>query len=57
MHDFLDTRRAFRRRVLHECVVPVVLFIDIFYRLEWFELHTSWGHVALSGLFHLFPTF
>lgn len=36
---------------LRDIALPFALFIDIYYRTEWFYLHTTWGHVALSGIF------
>ena len=37
--------------VLHELILPVVLMVDIYYRTEWFYLHTGWGHSLLAAIF------
>lgn len=36
---------------IHELVVPIILFIDCYYRLEWFEMHTTWGEALLGWAF------
>lgn len=36
---------------LRDLILPFVLFIDCYYRTEWFYLHTDWGHALLSGIF------
>lgn len=28
-----------------------LLYIDTYYRTEWFYLHTSWGHALLAPFF------
>ncbi len=38
-------------RPLTELVLPMFLFIDTYYRLEWLDLHTSWGHALLGTFF------
>ncbi len=38
-------------RPLTELVLPLALFIDTYYRTEWFYLHTSWGHELLGVFF------
>lgn len=34
-----------------QIILPLFLFIDLYYRTEWFYLHTGWGHIALAALF------
>lgn len=36
---------------LRDLALPLVLMIDIYYRVEWFELHTNWGHWLLAPIF------
>lgn len=36
---------------LRDLALPMFLMIDLYYRVEWFELHTTWGHVLLGSLF------
>ena len=31
--------------------IPFLLFIDSYYRFEWFYLHTTWGHSLLAPFF------
>lgn len=37
--------------IFKQAVIPFVVAIDMYYRTEWFELHTSWGHAILGPLF------
>lgn len=36
---------------LRDLVLPMFLMIDLYYRVEFFELHTTWGHALLAPLF------
>lgn len=36
---------------LRELVLPMFLIIDLYYRIEWFELHTTWGKALLAPFF------
>lgn len=43
-----------RRTVWHDLrdlAIPLILFIDMYYRTEWFYLHTNWGHALLAPFF------
>ena len=45
---------AFEQRTTpyaRDLILPLFLFIDLYYRTEWFYLHTSWGHVVLAAFF------
>lgn len=37
--------------LLKELLLPIVLMVDTYYRVEWFELHTTWGHTLLVAMF------
>lgn len=48
---YLRAHLHYYRHMLRDLAVPLFLFIDVYYRAEWFELHTQWGKVILAPLF------